>query len=221
MRIMVKDSYRKVAYDYLYNAIITYKLAPGSAIVEQDISDALGISRTPVREALKLLESEGLVWHAPLRGTFVTEITTQDVEEIFMLREALEVLALQVAIHNITDEELAAVEERLCALEANSSPELFYESDRQLHELIVRHGRNRRLALFLNTINSQIERLRQMSARRPGRLQKSMNEHLQILSTLKERDAKKAEKMLRQHINNIKESTLEVCKSIRALTETM
>lgn len=214
-----KNSFRQVAYNYLHNAIITHELAPGMAIVEQDISDALGISRTPVREALKLLESEGLVRHVPLRGTFVTEITTQDVEEIFMLREALEVLVLQVAINNITDEELASIGELLQSLTPDSPPESFYESDRRLHEMLVRHGQNRRLMLFLNTINSQIERLRQLSARRPGRLQNSMKEHLQILEALKERDLKKAEKMMRQHINNIKESTLEVCKSIRSRKE--
>jgi DNA-binding GntR family transcriptional regulator len=212
---MARDSFTQIAYAYLRDAIIKYDLEPGKAIVEQEISNALGISRTPVREALKLLEAEGLVWHAPLRGTFVTEITTQDVEEIFALRETLEVLALQEAIHDISDSELGEVEEMLLALHADSNVENFYESDRRLHELIVNHGHNRRLVLFINTINSQIERLRQMSARRPNRLGSSMQEHLDLLEVLKERNYEKAEALLRRHIKNVKESTLDVCKRMR------
>jgi DNA-binding GntR family transcriptional regulator len=219
MRLLTKDSRAKKAYDYLYNAIVKYDLAPGAAIVEQDISEALGISRTPVRAALNMLESEGLLRHVPLRGTFVTEISTQDVEEIFMLREALEVLALHVAIQDITDQELAELEKLLLTLCPDSSPENFYAADRRLHEVIVSHGHNRRLMVFLKTLNSQIERVRQMSARRANRLQHSIQEHLHILEALKERDVKKAERMLRQHIHNVKESTLEVCKRIRSSTD--
>jgi DNA-binding GntR family transcriptional regulator len=211
---MTNDSRKEKAYKYLYDIIIKHRILPGDAIVEQDISDTLGISRTPVREALKMLEAEGLVRHIPLRGTIVTEISTQDVEEIFNLRETLEVLALQVAIHEITDEELAEVEKALNSLGPNSAREDFYESDRKLHDAIVRNGRNRRLMQFLNTINSQIERLRQISAQRPKRLESSMQEHLDLLAALKERDFKKTEQMLRRHINNVKESTLDVCKSL-------
>jgi DNA-binding GntR family transcriptional regulator len=211
---MSKDSRKETAYKYLYDMIISYRIPPGDAIVEQDISDTLGISRTPVREALKMLEAEGLVRHIPLRGTIVTEISTQDVEEIFNLRETLEVLALQVAIHEITDAELAEVEMALNSLSSDSAPEDFYESDRKLHDVIVRNGRNRRLMHFLNTINSQIERLRQISAQRPKRLENSMQEHLDLLAALKERDLKRTELLLRRHINNVKESTLDVCKSL-------
>lgn len=211
---MVKDSFTQIAYTYLRNVIVKYDLKPGEAIVEQEISNALRISRTPVREALKLLESEGLVHHIPQRGTFVTEISTQDVEEIFALREALEVLALREAINDVTDQELTEVEQLLLTLDSDSSPENFYVSDRCLHELIVRHGRNRRLVNILNTLNSQVERLRQMSARRQNRLSESMQEHLDILKALKERNFKRAESMLRRHIKNVKESTLAVCKSL-------
>ncbi|CEP67998.1 Transcription regulator HTH, GntR [Moorella glycerini] len=211
---MVRDTRKQKAYDYLYNAIITNQLSPGRAIAEQEISDALGISRTPVREALKQLEAEGLVRHIPLRGTFVAEISTQDLEEIFALREALEILALKVAIREITDEELAEVEALLRSLEFDSSSENFYNTDRKLHDLIVRRGGNRRLVLFLNTLNSQVERFRRISALRPNRLQKSKQEHLEILEALKERDLEKSERLLRWHINNVKESTLEVCRGI-------
>ena len=82
---MGKRGLKNVAYDYLLDAITSYEMKPGQAIVEQDVSDKLGISRTPIREALKQLESEGLVRHFPSRGTFVTNLTVQDVESLAYL----------------------------------------------------------------------------------------------------------------------------------------
>lgn len=210
--MVVRDTRQQKAYEYLYNAIVTNKLPPGVAIAEQEISNVLGISRTPVREALKQLEAEGLVRHIPLRGTFVEEITTQDLEEIFALRETLEVLALKTAINDITDEELYEIEILLRSLEYDSSNEKFYDSDRRLHDLIVKHGGNRRLAQILNNLNSQMERLRHIAAMKPHRLQQSKQEHLEIVAALKRRDLEEAERLLRQHIRNVKESTIEVCR---------
>lgn len=210
--MVVRDTRQQKAYEYLYNAIVTNKLPPGVAIAEQEISNVLGISRTPVREALKQLEAEGLVRHIPLRGTFVEEITTQDLEEIFALRETLEVLALKTAINDITDEELYEIEILLRSLEYDSSNEKFYDSDRRLHDLIVKHGGNRRLAQILNNLNSQMERLRHIAAMKPHRLQQSKQEHLEIVAALKMRDLEEAERLLRQHIRNVKESTIEVCR---------
>jgi len=211
---MSKDTRKQTAYNYLRDAILNATLAPGATLVEQEISDGLGISRTPVREALKVLESEGLVRQIASRGTFVTEISTQDIEEIFDLREVLEILALKVAIHDITDSELANVDSLLRTLGPDSLTEEFYESDRRLHDMIVRHGHNRRLVLFLNNINSQVERLRHASAQRPNRLPHSMQEHLAILEALKERNFEKAESTLRLHLTNVKLSTLDACKSL-------
>ncbi|AFV12582.1 transcriptional regulator, GntR family [Thermacetogenium phaeum DSM 12270] len=210
--MVVRDTRQQKAYEYLYNAIVTNKLPPGVAIAEQEISNVLGISRTPVREALKQLEAEGLVRHIPLRGTFVEEITTQDLEEIFALRETLEVLALKTAINDITDEELYEIEILLRSLEYDSSNEKFYDSDRRLHDLIVKHGGNRRLAQILNNLNSQMERLRHIAAMKPHRLQQSKQEHLEIVAALKMRDLEEAERLLRQHLRNVKESTIEVCR---------
>ncbi len=211
--MVVRDTRKQKAYEYLYNAIVTNKLPPGVAIAEQEISNVLGISRTPVREALKQLEAEGLVRHVPLRGTFVEEITTQDLEEIFALRETLEVLALKTAITEITNEELYEIEILLRSLEYDSSNEKFYDSDRRLHDLIVKHGGNRRLAQILNNLNSQMERLRHIAAMKPHRLEQSKKEHLAIVAALKKRDLEEAERLLRQHLRNVKGSTMEVCRS--------
>lgn len=211
---MAKDTLKNKAYNYLYQAIISHELLPGAPIVEQEISEILGISRTPVREALKQLESEGLVRSISARGTFVSEVNIQDVEEIFALREALEVLALHTAINEITDQEIQEMETLLEVLSASNNAEHFYDSDRKLHDLIVRSGRNRRLMNFLKNLNAQIERLRYISAMRPNRLKASQQEHLAIVHAMKERNLEKAEALLRQHIRNVKENTIEVCRNM-------
>ncbi len=209
---LAKDTRKQKAYCYLRNAILSNELKQGSAIVEQDISDKLQISRTPIREALKMLEAEGLVYQIPQRGTFVKEITTQDVEEIFMLREALEVVALRESIKHISDEPLDELESKLEKLSIQSKPEDFYECDKMLHQLIIQNCGNRRLVHFLNTINSQIEMIRRISAMLPNRLEKSKQEHLRIVRALKARNLPKAESELRKHIKNVEASTLEVCR---------
>jgi len=210
---MIKDTRKNIAYNYLREAILTWGIPPGNPIVEQEISDYLGISRTPVREALKLLEAEGLVKVVSQRCTIVSELTTQDLEEIFALRESLEVLALEVAIHNIPMQDLDKLEGQLSLLTSQSPPEQFFESDRMLHGLIVKHGRNERLAHILDSLNAQVERMRRIAAVRPNRLDMSMREHLAIVRAIQARDWATAEAELRQHTRNVKESTLDVCRN--------
>jgi DNA-binding GntR family transcriptional regulator len=198
------------AYQYLYNAIISHKLKPGEPVVEQLISTELGTSRTPVREALKQLESEGLVRHIPGRGTFVTEVTLQDIVEIFSLREALELMALQVSWNRITYEEIERIENNLQSLDLNCHEEDYYKIDRELHDLIVRRSSNRRLMNYLNTLNSQVERFRQIAVFNIGRLEESKQEHLAFIRSIKERDYDKAQSLLKSHIQNVRNNAIKV-----------
>lgn len=214
-RGMAKYPREKIAYDYLYEGIVSGKIAPGEPIVEQEVSNVLGISRTPVRQALKQLEAQGLVKYIPQRGTFAEEIDIQDVEEIFALREALELLALKEAIKVVPDEEISKIEGILDALDHNSASEDFYRSDRALHDLIVRYGGNRRLSIFLNALNSQVEMLRRISAATPNRLERSKKEHMAIVTALKERDQARASELLSEHIRNVKESAIRTCQAQR------
>lgn len=201
------------AYDYLYNAIITNTLRPGYPIVEKEISNILGTSRTPVREALKQLESEGLVKRFAGKGTFVAEVNLQDIEEIFFLREILELGALQIAWNRINISDIERVEQLLLKLNTESSFEEFYESDRALHFLIVRYSGNRRIQTILNNTNTHIERLRQIASFNPNRTEKSKTEHLSIIHSLKERDYDTTRDLLIKHIHNVKQNTLEVYRA--------
>lgn len=212
---MNKKPLKNVAYDYLYENIISYNLPPGTAIVEQEVSNIIKVSRTPIREALKQLEAEGLVNYIPGRGTFVQDLSTNDIDEIIELRELFEREALKYAIHDITDEEIEKLEKTLLSLEEDTNPEEYYHSDRMLHHLIVKYSRNRRMVNFLNTINAQLERLRRISAMTPRRLEKSKQEHLEILRAIKERDLEKASNCLSVHLKNIKTNITEVYRKTR------
>lgn len=200
------------AYQYLFDEIIYNHLKPGAPLSEADIAAKLEISRTPVREAMMILEREGIVVRYPSRGCFVSQITVQDVHEIFELRIQLELCALRSSYKLIADEQLAAQEEKLRALTPDSPAEAYFETDRELHSLLLDYCGNGRLVDFLCILNAQIERVRVISAGKPDRLAESRREHLEFVNVLRERDIKRAESLLVAHIGNVRDSTVTVCK---------
>lgn len=199
-------------YEEVFRQILHGDLEGGALISESDIAKQMESSRTPVREALLMLEGEGLVRRYPGRGYLVAEITPQDVDDIFELRIQLELLALRRAYSVLTPELLQDMKGQLECLDENSSPDDFYRADRRLHELLALYCGNSRLQAFLDTLDSQIERVRYISARRPERLRESREEHLAIIRALMERDLPQAEVMLARHIQNVSESTKAVCR---------
>lgn len=201
----------KKVYDYLYHEIVNGNLRPGAAISELELSKKLQTSRSPIREALMALESNGMVRRYPGRGCFVAEITVQDLNEIFDLRILLETAALQRSYHFIKDCELEQLEHDLQRLTEESPAEEYFETDRRLHELLIGNCGNMRLLLILRTLNGQIEQMRRISARQPMRLAASRVEHLGIVVSLRERDLEKACQLLSDHIRNVQKSTLSVC----------
>ena len=212
LRADKKITCQGIAYNFLRKAILEHKMPPGSPIVEQNVSNLLEISRTPVREALKQLEAEGLIQVSPTRGYYVTEINLLDVVEIFEIRLALESLALKTAINKITDEDIEEMEAQLNKLTKTSRPEEYYQSDRNFHDLLVRRSNNHRLAFFLSIITSHVERFRVTASQKPERKQQSRKEHKEVLKYIKNRDFKKAQAALTLHINHAKESVIHICE---------
>lgn len=216
MYIMARNPLRNVAYKYLYDNIISNKLSPGQVIVEQEISNKLGISRTPIREALKQLTAEKLVRHIPARGTFVEDITVLDVQELFEIREMFEEAALKTAINKIPEEEIDVLIQEVNSLNNDiSQPEEFYKRDRKIHNMILKNGHNKRMIELMDSINVQLERVRRISAMTAKRLEKSKQEHLEVLYAIKERDIEKAVNILHSHLENVKRSTMDVCERAR------
>lgn len=157
------------------------------------------------------LESNGMVRRYPGRGCFVSEITVQDLNEIFDLRTILETAALQRSYQFLKDFELEQLEHDLQALTVDSPVEAYFDTDRRLHELLVGNCGNIRLLWILRTLNGQIEQMRQISARQPLRLAASRVEHLEIVSSLRRKDLSQSCQLLANHIRNVQKSTLSVC----------
>lgn len=199
-------------YDHLYEELVNNRLPPGSALSELEIAKKLQTSRSPVREAMMVLEGEGMVRRYPGRGCFVAEITVQDINEIFALRALLEVEALRNSYELITPQQLETVEKELLELTANDKEDAYYHTDRHLHEIIVNNCGNLRLVLILRTLEGQIEQLRRISASEPRRLSASRREHLHIVAALREHDLERACQLLAAHINNVKTATLNVSR---------
>ncbi|RKY51263.1 MAG: GntR family transcriptional regulator [Candidatus Neomarinimicrobiota bacterium] len=213
LSIISKISQREKTYKAIKQAIISYEVKPGEPLAEEQIANKLGVSRTPVREALKELRKEGLVKIIHRKGAFVAEISSKDVEEIFLLREILECAAEKIAIPRLKEEDLIEMESLFNSISKDIEMKNYkniFDTDIKLHSLIVDTAGNRRLSKFLNILNGQVHRMRVLSATAPGRLNKSLQEHKDILEALKKRDIDLAEQRLKQHIRNIKNNILEM-----------
>ena len=213
----VDDSYRltpvpapstlsEKAYSTIKEAILSLGLEPGAALVEDDLASQLGISKTPVRDALLALEREGLVTRVPYKGTYVTEIREKDAREIFELRAVLEGLAGRLALESLTQDELDEAETFLDQSErALAAGDLQQASvlGARYHRFIITRAPNQRLLAFLEILDDQTRRLRYISNRGPGRLTKSIRQHRKILSALRRGDPERVEAAFRHHLDSV------------------
>ena len=214
---MGKDDLSKKAYDYLFEHIVANDYTPGTNIVEDKICEILGMSRTPVREAMHRLESEGLVYRIKDVGTLVREITYDDIIEIFEIRILYELHALKSYVENVPEDEIRSFEQRLSGLFVSTDKQEYYNVDRELHKSIMRFCSNSRMANNLKTINAQIEKLRRISSTTPKRLAKSKKEHLDIVQAVCNRDYDKAKECLNFHLEEVKKSVIEAYRNQKLL----
>jgi DNA-binding GntR family transcriptional regulator len=186
--------------------IIQGRLQPGQQIKEQEISDRLGVSRPPVREAFKILEAGGLVRREPRRGVFVAELTADDVWEIYTLKTALYTLAVTLAIGRLTPggiEKLENIVRRMEALVGSKDPPdiiRYEELNNLFHDTtaaIAGHGRLKRIQ---QSLNNQIKRAAFRSLVDRRHLRASCRYHRQILEAIKAKDPTRAEQITREHI---------------------
>jgi DNA-binding GntR family transcriptional regulator len=189
----------------LRDAIVSGSLAPGQRLVEARLAQRLGVSRAPVREALAVLEREGLVSSLPTRGLVVTLLTTKDVREIYGLRTALECWAVREVCRVLTNaqlEHLASVVERMEQSSLDTDTELLTREDVEFHRLIIEIAGNERLLQMYLTIRSQIRLLsRQVVTTLYSDLRQIPSRHRAILDVLRTRDAGRAEACVRSHIS--------------------
>ncbi len=194
------------AYRRIKDAILTLQLTPGAPLVEAELAEQLGISKTPVRDALLELRREGLVTKIPYSGTFVSEITATDICEIVQVRAVLEGRAAYFATPGLNDDELKHLGDLIAKeLEALAAGQVERASqcNAAFHHVILSKVSNRRLVTLVENFEDQMRRIRARSIQLSGRLKKSAEEHSRVLEALRARDAARAEEQFRIHILSV------------------
>lgn len=202
---------REIAYEVLKKAIITGEIPAGERIVETDYADRLHISRTPLREALRKLERDGLVEYVMRRGVIVHAFTTDDVEQIYTIRNCLELLTLPDIIEKATPEDIAHLRELLAKMDelnAKNDVESLSPVAREFHTYITSiSGKNR----ILRVIEGQDEYIRRFSAmaiRQEDRRNVANEEHHRLVDLIEQKDLPAFEVLMKQHIERSKECCL-------------
>jgi DNA-binding GntR family transcriptional regulator len=194
--------YEQVA-ERLRSRIYAHELAPGAWVDEQAIATEYGISRTPLREALKVLASEGLVTLKPRRGCYVTELSEQDLDEIFPVMALLEGRCAHEATRKATDEDLKLLTDIHADLErhaAANDADHFFEANQQFHDALQELAGNRWLGQLINETRKFIKLTRRDSLNLAGRLRQSLAEHRKILAAVQQKDPDAAARCMHEHI---------------------
>lgn len=204
-------------YEVLRENILRRQMKPGEKILVDEVARTLGISRTPVMDALKRLASDGLVEIVPRRGTFVTQLTTRDVAELFDIRCMIELYA---ADHILKDGRVDAfledIQEPVHAMQEAmtngdySDYEAFIAADREMHLRLVRHCQNQRLLQMYRDMNVHIQVARTHYLALVQNAQQAHQEHLQIIKAFQDRDRLEVNRALYNHITHVKERILEL-----------
>ena len=202
---------RDVVFNTLRQAILRGELKPGERLMEIALANRLGVSRTPVREAIRMLELEGLVIMIPRRGAQVAQITEQDLNDVLEVRLGLEELAVRFACERITDEEIKALGLAVKEFEkkmSNNELSAQAEADVKFHEIIYGATHNRRLVQIINNIREQMYRYRIEYLKDVESRKTLVKEHYEICDALKRRDAESAVEKMCIHIRNQQEAIL-------------
>jgi len=194
--------------------------APGAFIDEVTLAQEMNISRTPLREALKVLTAEGLLRHEPRRGCFVNEVTEQDLDEIFPVMALLEGRCAFEAARNASDADLQALEglhDKLARHARAKRINDYYDANFAIHEAIITLAGNRWLAQVIGDLRKilKLARLQQLHA--PDRLEQSLSEHLAVFAALKARDAEGAEAAMRTHITRQRAALRDLARNQKSL----
>lgn len=203
-RIAPVALYEEVA-ERLRQRIFAHEISPGSWIDEQALAQQYGISRTPLREALKVLASEGLVTLKPRRGCYVTEISESDLEEIFAVLALLEGHCAGEAAKRMTPDsltELKAVHQQLEDAAVDADIERFFEANQAFHQKVQEIAQNRWATSAIHDLRKVIQLSRHHSLSRDGRLQQSLTEHRDILQALSQQDPAGSSDAMSTHIRN-------------------
>lgn len=194
LRQIPLDTYkplREVVIENIRDAILSGDFPAGMRLTELQLADEMGVSRTPIREAIRNLEQEGLVVMIPRRGAYVADVSIHDINEVYEIRTALETLAAGLAAERIEDSEIE-------------------EMDTAFHDVIYKASRNKRCMNIISTLRQQITSIRERSMPYPGRLDEMLLEHRAIVDAIAQRDVEKAQMAVKTHMENAERTLLRV-----------
>jgi DNA-binding GntR family transcriptional regulator len=197
-----KPLYEEVA-DLIREKIFTHELAPGSWIDEKSLTVLFGISRTPLREAIKVLASEGLITMKMRRGAYVTEVDKQEIAQIFQVIALLEGNACKVVANNANDQQLELLDGihlRLEKAAADRDIDRFFELNQEFHDKIQEISGNRWMRKVITDLRQVLKLQRRNSLTKLGRLEQSLQEHRQILSAIIAREGDLAQELMINHL---------------------
>lgn len=184
-------------------AVLKGDFPPGQRLSEPELARELGVSRTPVREALRALEREGLLQRTPGRGIVVVDITPDDVDEIYTIKSVLEGVAVRLACRRATDKEIERLyrfTDEMQALADKDDIAAYAAVSREFHAALIRAARSRPLSEVYRLVDAPIQRLRVFALAQPGRPRASVREHRAILDAIARRDPEAAEALIRTHV---------------------
>jgi len=201
------------AYQMIREAILSNEFKPGSVLSENELSRQIGISRTPTREALKRLEEQNLIDIVPRMGAFVTDLSVEKINEIYQVREALECFAIEFVPKYGDPNELAQFLKDVDKSDSwirSGDIDKINDLDIHLHEYIARSSHNHLLVKMVDQLLDQIIRLRRMTPNFPGRLEEQREEHLKMVTALKEGKVEEAREQLRNHLRRVSETAIQI-----------
>lgn len=196
---------REIIYEYLRQAILDGLFKPGDRLVERDIAEKLNASRTPVREALRKLESEGFVTYLTRKGMVVKGVNLDEIDEIYSIRKELECLSIRYAIKNITEEQVAELRRIVAALDRGEQGDDTEHTAMKLHDfddLILSAANAPTLAAFLRSLYDTLKRYKQLNLSAKPRRTEAVGEHKEILQAIIDRDEQRAETLVRLHVDH-------------------
>lgn len=206
---------RDVVFNTLRQAILYGKLQPGERLMEISLANRLGVSRTPVREAIRKLEIEGLVIMVPRKGAQVAPITEKDLKDVLEVRLGLEELAMNSACERITDEQLKGMFQAMKEFEEcmqSDDISKLAQADEDFHELIYQATGNLRLIQIINNLREQIYRYRLEYLKDKNVGESLAAEHQELYNALQARDADRAIQCMKKHIHNQQQAIVKTLK---------
>jgi len=196
---------REAAFEKIKEAIIKGHFKPGEKLVEQTLAQEMGVSRTPVREAIRRLEAEGFVVSIPRKGVVVSRADKEEIVQLYSIRAELEGLAARWAIENADEDDIRKLDEAISRMEetaASGDLDGVVQSNALFHDAIAQASKSRILCTLLKTLQDNIQRFRFRSLHLPGRPEAALAEHKEIVAAIKEKKTEEADRLLKEHLQN-------------------